>query len=806
LDTFNAGNGKAPAEQRISGTSINGSFVVVSAAIESFYIEYDSGTDSITTTQINPRVRDFDWQGDTSGYLENISRSLVSDERRYDTYNTGWLDKDDNGGDVLFGSDEGIVTREGFWPKLTHPWYIARPLNSKFFKGNWKKAYAGNTLIGNGRFILDLYNKDRNTAASMSGIATEVELARFQTVAGFAGRVWFSGLSSRKNGSRVFFSSVVENLNDIGNFYQNADPTSEEESDLIDSDGGVINIPNASKITALFEMGSSLLVFAENGVWEIKGIDDVFKAGAFAVSRIADADGITNAATLVNAEGVPFWWGKTGIFSISANPDITSTSGRQGVNISLSTIQTFWEDIPGDQRNEAVGEYDAINNRVFWLYGEDASVQFKYNRVLILDVSLEAFIPWQFGDEGASTPEANLHSRTWVSGVPAAQVVDTDAGSGIWTINRGSVSLITGTDSALAGVPVASLKSIDTDGTIVETETGKMGVYIDLETEGYRTDFGYNIRKAGLQGGTIGQDTFRWRLFQADGGGVASAADQQASFMPPDATNIVEVYDTGFQTFAGPASTLNHTMTGKYISFVQEGGGPNEGDTQIGPFDLFITGNTSGYVTGMSFFSGRGGSTQLNDVVSNSGADDVVSNSGVDDVVSSKFIVTETGTTEMKFLTRDDSTGSLTFSGISNTGFLDWGTQDYSSYAEAAYDFEEDLTTNKHGIYTTVYFNLTETGFDPDLVTALNPSSCIMKAFWDLRETENSSQEVYRFRIPVTANPLDLTEFNYPYSSVVSRNRIRGRGRNLKLRFESSTGKDFQLQGYEVVNAKNQGL
>jgi hypothetical protein len=81
-----------------------------------------------------------------------------------------------------------------------------------------------------------------------------------------------------------------------------------------------------------------------------------------------------------------------------------------------------------------------------------------------------------------------------------------------------------------------------------------------------------------------------------------------------------------------------------------------------------------------------------------------------------------------------------------------------------------------------------------------------MSAFWDLKTTASSSQEVYRFRIPVTANPLDLTEFNYPYSSVVTRNRIRGRGRNLKLRFESSVGKDFQLQGYEVINAKNQGL
>ncbi|MHA2351326.1 MAG: hypothetical protein ACXADL_17040, partial [Candidatus Thorarchaeota archaeon] len=70
LSTFNAGNGKAPADYRISGTSINGNFVVVSAAIESFYIEYDSDTDTITTTQINPRVRDFDWQGDTSEYLD----------------------------------------------------------------------------------------------------------------------------------------------------------------------------------------------------------------------------------------------------------------------------------------------------------------------------------------------------------------------------------------------------------------------------------------------------------------------------------------------------------------------------------------------------------------------------------------------------------------------------------------------------------------------------------------------------------------------------------------------------------------
>ena len=58
----------------------------------------------------------------------------------------------------------------------------------------------------------------------------------------------------------------------------------------------------------------------------------------------------------------------------------------------------------------------------------------------------------------------------------------------------------------------------------------------------------------------------------------------------------------------------------------------------------------------------------------------------------------------------------------------------------------------------------------------------------------------------MVVNTGDLTEFNYPYESVISRNRIRGRGRNLKLRFESTLGNDFRLQGYEVINAKNQAL
>ena len=615
LNTFFAGNSAVVAESRISGDSVDGNFVVVSPAIESFFIEYDEDADTISTTVINPKIRDFEWQGDTTTYSDKISAGLVSDGRRYDSYNAGWVDKNDAGDDVLFGSDEGYVTRTGSWPALNIPWFSSKLSDGRFSFGGFGKISGGNGLIGNGHFILDLYSKDRATASGIPSIVTETETARFSAMVGYAGRAWFSGLDSAKNGSRVYFTPVLEGTSKMGAFHQEADPTAEDISDLIDSDGGSINIPAASKITALFEWSTSLLVFAENGVWEIKGIDGIFKATEFSVARIQGASGILDSASLVEAEGVPFWWGREGIYTLSPNTDLTQATATQGTNVSLSTVQTFWEAIPGNQRIDAVGKYDAINNRVFWLYGNDSIVRFKYNKVLILDVSLQAFVPWTFEDESSNT----------------------------------------------------------------------------------------------------------------------------------------------------------------------------------------------NYVVGLAYFSGRGTQSVTEDVT-----DSTVT------VTDSSVTVTDTtqesieiGSKETKFLVRDGDTGSLSFATISQTGFLDWGTEDFLSYAEAGYDFDEDMTTYKHGVYVTTYFDLTETGFTGNETAGYDPigqSSCLLKAHWDLKVAASSSQEVYRFLRPIVVDTGDLTVFNYPFASIITRNRIRGRGRNLKLRFESTTGKDFRLQGYEVLNAKNEGL
>ena len=74
---------------KVQLAAINGDLVVVSEAINPFYITYDPQADTIATAQITPRTRDFEWQGDTTPYSEQVASP--SARRIYDTTNAGWV-------------------------------------------------------------------------------------------------------------------------------------------------------------------------------------------------------------------------------------------------------------------------------------------------------------------------------------------------------------------------------------------------------------------------------------------------------------------------------------------------------------------------------------------------------------------------------------------------------------------------------------------------------------------------------------------------------------------------------------------
>lgn len=604
LTAFEFSGSLGAGQAKVQMATINGDLVVVSSAIEPFYIEYNSDTDSVSTTQITPKTRDFEWQGDTETYSDGAASP--TDARKYDTANAGWTGSKGSAALSAYNSANGE------YPPLTHPWFSGKNADGNFDEAEWRKVFGGTTLTGNGHYILDFFAKDRAAASGISGITTEYENSRFQAVAAFSGRIFYAGLTSAKNSGRILFSKQLDNTSEAGRCYQQNDPTSEDFSDLLPTDGGVIVIPEATNIQKLHVFGSTLMVFAENGVWQITGVDNVFRATEYSISNVSEI-GIENPQTFVSVEGVPMWWSKHGIHTLQFD----QVSGKaQEQNITIGTIQTFFDTIDGNAKQNCHGVYDQTNKRIHWFYPSNSEgTQNKKNRVLTLDIAVQAFYPWEVSDS-ASNPD---------------------------------------------------------------------------------------------------------------------------------------------------------------------------------------------YIIGAEYISGFGSDYQNLDVILSTG-DDVVTSAG-DDVVVNQLTQLAQADSAIVLMVYDGATGKMTMGLFSGTDFLDWGDANYTSFAEAGYDFMGDLVLKKNSPYIQVYLRPTETGFEGSDETGYTPireSSLLVSSYWDFRkQTSSTAQQAYRLKYMPIVDTGELGSWNYPEEIVTTRLKMRGHGRSMRLRFESEQGKDFVLLGFGVISAAN---
>lgn len=604
LSSYEVTGSVGAANVKCQFASINGALVVSSPAIDTIYIERDNATGTLTTTRISFRIRDFEWLGDKSTYSTGIATASADAQRQYDTANSGWTGTKGSAALTTY------TTAKLEYPPLTLPWYSGKDSSGNFSVSEWEKVFSGTSLIGNGHYVLDFFNKDRSAVSGIAGIPADIETSRFKAVESFAGRIFYAGLESAKNTGVILFSRQIENLKELGDCYQSNDPTSEDISDLLDTDGGMVRIPDAVNIKYLYAFGAFLFIFADNGVWSINGVDGVFRATEYSLRRVS-YNGMLTAESFVEAEGVPFWWSKTGIHTLQFD-EVSSNPTEQ--NISLPTIQTFWDNIGSNTRSLVQATYDRLNKKIYWAYpNADETNANKLNNFLILDIPLGAFYPWKVSDQASSTS----------------------------------------------------------------------------------------------------------------------------------------------------------------------------------------------YIMGLTTYSGYGSDELVLDVILPNG-DDVVQ--GVDDVVSTQLSDFATGDPAVVLLIRDGATGKLTMGSFSGDDYLDWGTANYSSYAEAGYDFLGDLMLQKTAPYIIVYSRVTEegwtavgTGYEP-----IHPSSLLVSAYWDFSTTPASAaQQAYRYKTTPVVNPSSLGSFGYPETVITTRLKVRGRGRSMRMRFESEQGKDFVLLGYGVLGGRN---
>lgn len=266
-------------------------------------------------------------------------------------------------------------------------------------------------------------------------------------VAEFAGRMFYGGFSgelidgddySPRLSSYIFFSTLVSSRSDLTKCYQIGDPTSSEEFDLVATDGGFIRVSGAYGINDMVNIGNSLVVLATNGVWAISGGSDFgFTALDYRVDKISE-HGCISSDSAVLVDNSLIYWGVDGIYVVGPN-EFGSVSLQ---NLSESTIQRFYENIPNNDKISCKGFFDSFERKVRWVYGNRIG-QNDPSRELVFDLRLQAF--YKNTMSGASQGLPNLIAPFEV---PPFQVQSTEV-----NVVVGGDDVLSGTDNVHTTVP-----------------------------------------------------------------------------------------------------------------------------------------------------------------------------------------------------------------------------------------------------------------------------------------------------------------------------------------------------------------
>lgn len=371
--------------------SANGSgyLFLTNGVSDPYYLAYNPSTNTVSVGSIQLLIRDV--FGVDDGLSVSERPLSLTAAHNYNLQNQGWTS-------ALITSYFGSVAA---YPANNQQWFVGKNTDDNFDPALLNKQDFGTTPAPKGRVIIDAFQRS-TSRNSQTGLVTpsDIETGRPSTVAFAFERVFYAGVQSSILATSltqpnmtgfVFYSRTVRTPKDFGQCYTDADPTSEVDSELVDTDGGYINIPSSGRIYKLMAKGNAILVFAEQGVWAITGDEGGFRATSNQVVKLTDF-GAVGAASIVDMEEGAMYWNRGGIYSVSPNEN----GGLSVVNVTESTIQRFYNSIGLPAKRTAKGTYDPVNRRVMWMYSGDPNYdgetfKDKYDKELVLDVVLGAF-------------------------------------------------------------------------------------------------------------------------------------------------------------------------------------------------------------------------------------------------------------------------------------------------------------------------------------------------------------------------------------------------------------------------------
>lgn len=380
----------AASDCRVQFASGNGSLFIAGSKFEPCRVNYD-GT-SITITTITIQVRDY--FGLDDGVPSDLRPKELVNDNKYNLFNVGWYQKVVNRyGETVQVVDE-FYTQETDFPAKGYQWWRGKRASKdgKFYSEDIRNNYTGAIKAPQGHFIIDVFKRNYSRASicnnedkpeyfanSVNGPATfnytskDEERNRPACVAWYAGRIFWAGVESLIDGKlstspditgHLFYSQTIKSNTEYGYCYQASDPTSENDSDVVATDGGYMPLPGIGLIQCMYVVGESLVLLTDKEIWAVRGGDAGFTAEDQQSYKILDS-GVAGPACVVMAEGNLFVWANDGIYSLG--PD-DRTGLVKPENISAGRVRALVTSVTPVQQKYMQSVYDSLNKKVSWWY------------------------------------------------------------------------------------------------------------------------------------------------------------------------------------------------------------------------------------------------------------------------------------------------------------------------------------------------------------------------------------------------------------------------------------------------------
>lgn len=316
----------------------------------------------------------------------------------------------------------------GVYPSNADVWWYFKNASGVFDPAT---TLANVTLGGQaprGAVIFSPFSQTRSLLTGISGLTDIATLKRPSNGAWFAGRIWYTGVNASQAATgdasqyswseNIYFSQIVNNVNDLGHCYQTNDPTSETLSSLLPTDGGVLNIQGCGNIFKLFALQNALIIFAANGVWYLTGSQGIgFTANDYTIVKLSSVRSLSSTS-FVDIKGLPMFWNEEGIYSVQPAQQGTSllnsplhVNPLEVIPITVGTIQSFYDAIPLQSKKYVRGAYNPIDYVVQWIYRStnenSVTDRYTYDRILNYNVYNKAFYPYSLNTSLLNTPTIN---------------------------------------------------------------------------------------------------------------------------------------------------------------------------------------------------------------------------------------------------------------------------------------------------------------------------------------------------------------------------------------------------------------